>query len=143
MFRLPVLSMLAAAGLMLAATASAQPVVVPPSKLAMYWILSNKTVDAMVPNYGVNLDKPGCASVTYTIGADGVTRNIQVRKVVPAGDLGKVAASVIQNFRYTASSRNPDETPVYTYYVVPFNLPADKASRQRIVAACKLSGFGG
>lgn len=121
--------------------AMAQPVLVPPSRLAHYWILTNKTVDAMVPNYGVNLDKPGCAAISYMIGSDGVTRDIRIRKVVPAGDLGVVAKSVIQGFRYAPSSRNPSEIPVRTYYIVPFNLPADPAARQRVTHACDLPGY--
>lgn len=121
--------------------AAARQLNVPPSKRADYWILTNESVDAMVPNSGVNLDKPGCAAISYDIGTDGVTRNIQIRKVIPAGDLGVVAQSVIKGFRYAPSSRNPEQLPVHTYYIVPFNLPADPAARQRITHACDLPGF--
>jgi hypothetical protein len=132
---------LAATLVVIALPASARQVNVSPSERAHYWILTNRTVDAMVPNSGVNLDKPGCAAVSYDIGSDGVTRNIKIRKVVPAGDLGVVAKSVIQGFRYSPSSRNPNQIPVHTYYIVPFNLPADPAARQRITHACDLPGF--
>jgi hypothetical protein len=48
------------------------------------------------PNSGLNLDKPGCAAVTYTVGSDGVPMNVQVAKVVPNSDLGPAAQRGIQ-----------------------------------------------
>jgi hypothetical protein len=68
-----------------------------------YWILLNTSVQADAPNSGMNLDKPGCAAVTYTIGSDGVPMNVQVVKVEPKSDLGSVALSAVSNFRYGPS----------------------------------------
>ena len=36
---------------------------------------------------------------------------------------------------------NKDSTPVSTYYVVSFNLPADPAQAKQITDACKLPGY--
>ena len=48
----------------------------------------------------------------------------------------------MSNFRYGPSLTNRNQDPVDTYYVVPFNLPDDKAKRQTLVDACKLPGYG-
>jgi hypothetical protein len=47
----------------------------------------------------------------------------------------------VKNFRYGPSLTNRNSEPVSTYFIVPFNLPADEAQRKSIVAACKLPGF--
>jgi Periplasmic protein TonB, links inner and outer membranes len=110
--------------------------------LYRYWILLNTSVSMNAPNSGLNLDKPGCAAVTYTIGSDGVPLNARVAKVVPRSDLGSVALSAVSNFRYGPSLKNHDDVPVATYYIVPFNAPADAAQRQQLTDACKLPGYG-
>lgn len=106
-----------------------------------YWILLNTKVQMDAPNSGLNLDKPGCAAVTYTIGSDGVPMDVQVVKVAPKSDLGPVARSAVSNFRYGPSLTNRIGEPVATYYVVPFNAPTDPAQRQQLVDACKLPGY--
>ena len=75
-----------------AAPALAQSQKVDQKDLYHYWILLNTSVQADAPNSGMNLDKPGCAAVTYTIGSDGVPINAQVVKVEPRSDLGTVAS---------------------------------------------------
>ena len=75
------------------------------------------------------------------IGADGVPRDIVVRKTIPAGDLTTVAASAVKDMRYVAGSKNPAHEPVFTYLVIPFNLPADPAERKKITDACVLKDF--
>lgn len=114
---------------------------VAPERLGSYWRMTNSEIDADVPNIGRNMDKPGCAAVTYTIGADGVTRDIVVRRVVPQGDLGKVAASAVADLRYAPTAPNDAREPVYTYIIMPFNLPPDPAVRAKVTAACKLAEF--
>ncbi|MHB1059017.1 MAG: energy transducer TonB [Rhodanobacter sp.] len=111
-------------------------------ELYRYWILLNTQVKMDVPNTGLNLDKPGCAAVTYTVGSDGVPMNVQVVKVVPKSDLGPVARSAVSNFRYGPSLGNRISEPVATYYIVPFNAPEDPAQRQQLLDACKLPGYG-
>ena len=110
--------------------------------LYRYWILLNTKVQMDAPNSGLNLDKPGCAAVTYTIGSDGVPMDVQVVKVVPKSDLGPVARSAVSNFRYGPSLSNRIGEPVATYYIVPFNAPGDPVQRQKLMDACKLPGYG-
>lgn len=116
---------------------------VPPEQLSSDWILLNQgSISVDVPNSGVNLYKPGCVSVTYTIGTDGVPMNLQVAKVMPPSDLGKAAVSAVSKFRYGPSLTNKNENPVATYYIVPFNGPDDKTQQQALMAPCKLPGYG-
>ncbi len=112
-----------------------------PEYLARDWILLNANVQMDIPNSGQNLDKPGCVAVAYTIGSGGVPMNVKVAKVVPHSDLGPAAASAVSHFRYGPSLSNRQGDPVDTYYVVAFNSPSDKAKRQALMDACKLSGY--
>jgi len=110
--------------------------------LYRYWILLNTKVQMDAPNSGLNLYKPGCAAVTYTVGSDGVPMDVQLVKLVPKSDLGPAAISAVSNFRYGPSLTNRIGQPITTYYIVPFNAPADKAQRQQLLDACKLPGYG-
>ena len=114
---------------------------VPPDQIDHYWIRTNTELDVDVPNFGKNLDKPTCSAVTYVIGSDGVTRDITVRRTVPAGDLSVVAKSAVADLHYAPASGNDGREPVFTYIVMPFNLPPDPAARAKITAACKLADF--
>jgi len=125
-----------------AAPAMAQSRKLDPDNLARYWILLNTNVQMDTPNSGLNLDKPGCVAVTYTIGSGGLPMNVKVAKVVPRSDLGPAAASAVSNFRYGPSLTNRNHDPVDTYYVVPFNSTDDKVKRQTLMDACKLPGYG-
>jgi hypothetical protein len=129
--------------LLLVATSSLAASVraVAPEQLDHYWVMTNTEIDADVPNFGRNLDKPTCAAVTYEIGADGVTRSITVRRVVPAGDLAMVAKSAVADLHYAPAYGNSAREPVFTYIIMPFNLPPDPATRAKITAACKLADF--
>jgi hypothetical protein len=135
--------LLLALALGLAAPVLAQQVLkVDQNDLYRYWILLNTHVKMDVPNSGLNLDKPGCAAVTYTVGSDGVPMGVKVVKVAPKSDLGTVARSAVSNFRYGPSLSNRISKPVATYYIVPFNAPDDPAQRQKLLDACKLTGYG-
>ena len=103
--------------------------------------MTNTSLDVDVPNSGVNLSKPTCAAVTYMIGSDGVTRDIVVRKTIPAGDLKTVAASAVKDMHYVPGKDNVGREPVFTYIIIPFNLPADPAARKQITDACTLADF--
>lgn len=123
---------------------------VPPENLARYWLLQSKSAtQANVPFRGKNLDAPTCAAVAYSIGNDGRTRDVTLEKIVPDGDLAKVAVGVVQEMRFAATPQNAGRLPVRTYVVMPFNLPganstnsADLAKREQTLAPCKLSGYG-
>lgn len=114
---------------------------VQPDQLTHYWVMTNTSLNVDVPNSGVNLSKPTCSAVTYMIGSDGVPRDIVVRKTIPAGDLTTVAASAVKDMRYVAGADNAAHQPVFTYLVIPFNLPADPAERKAITDACVLKDF--
>ncbi|TBR40442.1 MULTISPECIES: energy transducer TonB [Dyella] len=130
------------------AVAAATPVLaqdarkVDPDHLSAYWILLNTKVNADIPNTGRNMDKPGCASVSYQVGSDGLPMNIELKKVAPESDLGSVAVSIVKNLRYGPSLTNRHSEPVATYYIVPFNMPADAAAKAKLIAACQLPGYG-
>jgi hypothetical protein len=146
MFRPIRQGMLLALVLGCAAPVMAQSRKVDPDNLVHYWILLNTNVQMDAPNTGLNLDKPGCVAVTYTVGSGGIPMNVQVARVVPRSDLGPAARSAVSNFRYGPSLTNHNSDPVATYYVVPFNMPDDsspdnKAKRQALVDACKLPGY--
>lgn len=124
-----------------AAPVLAQPRKVDQQDLYRYWILLNTKVQMDAPNSGMNLDKPGCVAVTYTVGSDGVPMDVQVAKVVPKSDLGPMARSAVSNFRYGPALKNHIGEPIATYYIVPFNAPQDPAQRQKLMDACKLPGY--
>ena len=131
--------------------AAEKPQVIPPERLANYWLLLSGTAkQANAPNAGRNLDAPSCAAVSYVVEKNGTTSNIELKKIVPEGDLGKVAVNVVRDMQFAAAPDNAGKTPVYTYVVIPFNLPsasstnaADAAVRKHVLDACKLEGFGG
>jgi hypothetical protein len=131
--------------------AAEKPQTIPPERLQNYWLLLSGTAkQANVPNTGRNLDAPTCAAVSYIVERDGSTSNIELKKLVPDGDLGKVAVSVVRDMQFAAAPDNAGKTPVYTYVVIPFNLPsasspnpAEVAQRKHALDACKLDGFGG
>jgi len=133
--------LLLALGLSAATPLLAQSLKLEQQELYRYWIMINTQVQMDLPNSGLNLDKPGCVAVTYTIGSDGVPMNVQVAKVEPKSDLGPAARSAVANFRYGPSLTNRIGEPVSTYYVVPFNAPQDPAAKQQLMDACKLPGY--
>jgi hypothetical protein len=112
-----------------------------PQNLYRYWILLNTQIKLDAPNSGLNLDKPGCAAVTYMVGSDGVPLSVELVKLVPKSDLGPMAVNAVSHFRYGPSLTNRNAEPVSTYYIVPFNAPEDKAARQQVIDACKLPGY--
>ena len=124
-----------------AAPVLAQAIKVNQDNLYHYWILLNTSVQMDAPNSGLNLTKPGCVAVTYTVGSDGVPLDVEVVKVVPKSDLGPMARSAVANFRYGPSLSNKVHQPVATYYIVPFNTVKDPAERAKLMAACKLPGY--
>lgn len=127
----------------LAASAAVGPNVraVPPDQLPNYWVMTNTSLNVDVPNSGVNLSKPTCAAVTYMIGSDGMTHDIVVRETIPAGDLKSVAASAVKDMHYVPGANNAARQPVFTYIIIPFNLPPDPATRKKITDACTLKDF--
>ncbi len=122
---------------------------VPPERLANYWLLqSSSAAQTAVPNSGVNLDAPSCAAITYIVEKDGSTSHVKLERIVPQGDLGKVALGIVQSMHFEAAAANAGKDAVYTYVVMPFNLPnprstnvEDKAQRARVTDPCKIEDF--
>ena len=141
--------MIASALCLVAVTALAieKPQVISPERLANYWLLA-QAGDANAPNSGRNLNAPSCAAVSYIVEKDGSTSQAKLERLVPDGDLGKVAVGVVAGMRFAAAKQNPGKERVFTYVVIPFNLPdansanaADRARRAQALAACKLDNF--
>jgi outer membrane biosynthesis protein TonB len=123
-----------------AAGASAQstlpPKVVPADKLAGYWQMDASSVQADAPNYGKNIQQPGCATVSFVVEKDGSTSTIKVQKVAPEGDLGKIAASAASHLRFEPTVSNSGRDRVFSWLIFPFNLPADAATRTAVMQRC-------
>jgi hypothetical protein len=100
--------------------------------------MSNTSVDADVPNYGRNMNQPGCATVSFVIEKNGTTSTIKVQRVVPEGDLGKVAKSVAAGLRFEATAHNAGKDRVFSWLIFPFNLPADPAARTAVMKQCQI-----
>jgi hypothetical protein len=127
------------------ALAAEKPQTIPPERLQSYWLLAD-TGSPLVPNSGRNLNAPSCAAVSYIVEKDGTTSHVKLEKLVPEGDLGKVAVNVVSAMRFTAAPQNAGKTPVFTYVVMPFNLPdastpALATQRANALASCKLDNF--
>ena len=136
------------AGLILAlmagsAMAAVDPniMVIQPAQIGDYWIRTNTSLTVDVPNSGVNMDKPTCSAVTFMIGSDGKAHDIVVHRTIPAGDLKTVAASAVKDMDFAPGAKNAGRQPVFTYIIIPFNLPADPAARKKITDACVLKDF--
>lgn len=112
------------------------PRLVPTDQLSKYWVMANTTVDADVPNYGRNMNQPGCATVSFVIEKNGTTSDVKVQRVVPDGDLGKVAKSVATGLRFEATAFNAGKDRVFSWLIFPFNLPSDPAARTAVMQQC-------
>jgi hypothetical protein len=130
-------------GLAAASLASAQmdqtpPKVIASEQLAKYWVMSNTSIDADVPNVGRNMNQPACAAVSFVIEKNGTTSTIKVQRVVPDGDLGKVAKSVAAGLRFEATALNAGKDRVFSWLIFPFNLPQDPAARTEVMKQCQI-----
>jgi len=121
---------------------------VAPDHLGNYWLLDPDSAQANVPNSGYGLDAPTCAAVSYVIENSGATSHVKLEKIAPQGPLGKVALNVVRGMRFAAAPQNACKEAVFTYVVMPFNLPdpastrpADRAERARVLDACKLADY--
>ncbi|HVV96368.1 MAG TPA: energy transducer TonB [Rhodanobacteraceae bacterium] len=114
------------------------PRVVPSEQLDKYWVMSNTSVDADVPNFGRNMDQPGCATVSFVVEKNGTTSTIKVQRVVPEGDLGKVAKSVAAGLRFDPTAVNAGRSRVFSWLIFPFNLPKDSAARTAVMKQCQI-----
>jgi hypothetical protein len=114
------------------------PRVIPSEQLDKYWAMTNMSVNADVPNVGRNMNEPGCATVSFVVEKDGTTSTIKVQRVVPEGDLGKVAKSVAAGLHFEATAFNAGKDRVFSWLIFPFNLPADPAARTAVMKQCQI-----
>ncbi|MFC5490127.1 hypothetical protein [Dokdonella soli] len=114
------------------------PRTVVPEKLASYWVMIKSSVEANAPNYGKNIQQPGCATVSFVVEKDGSTSAIKVQRVAPEGDLGKVAASAAATMKFVPSVVNAGRDRVFSWLIFPFNLPADPAERTAVMQKCQI-----
>ena len=112
------------------------PRVIASEQLAKYWVMTSTSVDADVPNFGRNVNQPGCATVSFVIEKNGTTSAIKVQRVVPEGDLGKIAKSVAAGLHFEATALNAGKDRVFSWLIFPFNLPADPAARTAVMKQC-------
>ena len=135
----------ALAAFIVASTASAQdqtpPKVVASEQLDKYWVMSATSVEADVPNVGRNMNQPGCAAVSFVVEKNGTTSTIKVQRVVPDGDLGKVAKSVASGLRFDATAVNAGKDRVFSWLIFPFNLPQDPAARTAVMKQCQIESL--
>lgn len=130
------------------ASASAQsmnqspPQVVTSEKLASYWTMISSSVQADVPNYGKNLNQPGCATVSFVVEKNGNTSTAKVQRVVPEGDLAKVALSVVSTLHFEPTVFNAGRERVFSWLIFPFNLPKDPAARTAVMQKCLVKNLG-
>ena len=123
--------------------------VIPPERLANYWLLLSGTAkQANAPNAGRNLDAPSCAAVAYVVEKDGSTSHVELKRLVPDGDLGKVALGVVQDMQFARRRRIWVRRRVSTYVVIRSicraqnsTQAADIELRKRTLDACKLDGL--
>lgn len=132
---------LACAGVALAQS-TLPPKVVAPEKLAGYWTMIHSSVEADVPNIAKNIDRPGCATISFVVGEDGNTRDIKVQRVVPDGDFRQIAASMATNLHFEPTVANAGRQPVMSWLIFPFNLPADPAARKAAMQPCVIDKLG-
>jgi len=125
-----------------AAQSTVAPRVVPADKLAGYWVMNSSSIQADVPNYGKNMEQPGCATVSFVVEKDGSTSNVKVQKVVPEGDLAKVAASAASSMKFDPTLSNAGRDRVFSWLIFPFNLPADAAARTAVMQRCAVARLG-
>ncbi|MEP7097768.1 MAG: energy transducer TonB [Dokdonella sp.] len=120
----------------------APPRLVKSEKLASYWTMINSSVQADVPNYGKNLQQPGCATVSFVVEKDGNTSTAKVQRVVPEGDLTKVALSVVANLHFEPTVFNAGRERVFSWLIFPFNLPKDPSARTAVMQKCLVEHLG-
>jgi len=132
----PVFAMLFSCAALAQSMDQTPPRVIASEQLAKYWVMTNTSVDADVPNFGRNMNQPGCATVSFVIEKNGTTSGIKVQRVVPEGDLGKIAKSVAAGLHFEATALNAGKDRVFSWLIFPFNLPADPAARTAVMQQC-------
>ena len=119
----------------------APPRAVASEKLASYWTMINSSVEADVPNIARGLNQPGCATVSFVVEKDGNTSTAKVQRVVPEGDLSKVALSVVSHLHFEPTPFNAGRERVFSWLIFPFNLPKEPAERSAVMQKCLIKNL--
>lgn len=114
------------------------PKVVTPDKLAGYWVLLKDSVEADVPIIARNISAPGCATVSFVVEKNGSTSHVKVQRVVPEGDLARVAESMGKHLRFEPTVANSDRGRVFSWLIFPYNSPTDAAARSAMMQPCAI-----
>ena len=114
------------------------PKVVAPDKLAGYWVLLKDSVEADVPIIAKNISAPGCAAVSFVVEKNGSTSHVKVQRVVPEGDLARVAESMGKHLRFEPTVANSDRGRVFSWLIFPYNSPSDPAARSAMMQPCSI-----
>jgi hypothetical protein len=80
--------------------------------------------------------------VSFVVEKNGSTSAVKVQRVVPEGDLGKVAASAAAHMRFEPSVANMGRDRVFSWLIFPFNLPADPTQRSAVMQKCQIDKLG-
>jgi hypothetical protein len=118
------------------AYAQKAPRSVSPGDLEKYWVMMHSSVQGDAPIGGKNLDAPGCAAVSFVVEKNGRTSHVQVQKVEPPGDLGKLAASIASHLEFEPTLSNAGRDRVFSSLIFPFNLPPDPEAKKVIMERC-------
>lgn len=129
-------------GSVLAQSTDPTPRVIAPDKLAGYWMMNSSSIEAEAPNYGRNIQQPGCAAVSFVVEKDGSTSTVKLQRVVPEGDLGRVAVSAASSMKFEPTVTNAGRDRVFSWLIFPFNLPADPAARTAVMQKCAIDKLG-
>ncbi len=124
------------------ATANASPAhEVPPDRLANYWTMDARNSTGDVPNAARDIHVPGCATVSFVVEKNGMTSHIEVRRVVPPGAFGTIAASVARTLRFDPTPFNAGRQRVFSWLIFPFNLPNDPVARTEVMQHCAMESL--
>jgi hypothetical protein len=94
-----------------------QSLPIDPERLKPMWRLVE---DAMPAGLGLPARASGCAVVAFTIGADGLPRELRVVASHPDARFGAAAEIVIEARRYAPGESNPSREAVSTFEILSF-----------------------
>lgn len=99
------------------AMAADQSLPIDPERLAPMWRLADGVAPA---GLGLPARASGCAVVAFTIGADGLPRELRVVASHPDARYGAAAEVVVEARRYAPGESNPARAAVRTFEILSF-----------------------
>lgn len=117
------------------------PRAVKPERLAHYWSLDPRSVEADVPNMARGIDAPTCAAISFVVEANGTTSRVKVQRIVPDSPLRGIAEGMGKRLRFTPTTNNMGRDRVFSWLIFPFNLPADPQRRTELMKPCAIDAI--